>query len=231
MNTIDITREAFSTPQVAEITGVPAHSVRHWDRTGLVKPSVRPARGRGSRRLYSYRDLLALATARTLRESKVSLQRVRKCVRFLRRKLPDLSQPLGFCTLLTEGETIHLLTDENELIDTVSHPGQHALLQLSIAAIDHELRQRVVQFSAKRVVEVSVDEFTYQVVVTPDTGDGGYTAEVAGLPGCITDGETIDGVVNMAADAIRCWLEAHDDMKASGAAPPKIGRRRRKAAG
>lgn len=31
----------------------------------------------------------------------------------------------------------------------------------------------------------------YTVVLTPDPEDGGYTAEVAALPGCVTECETI----------------------------------------
>lgn len=38
--------------------------------------------------------------------------------------------------------------------------------------------------------------------------EGGYVAEVQELPGCMTQGETIEEVVELIEDARRCWIEA-----------------------
>ena len=127
MSVIDLAREAFNTKQVCELLGVTARKVMYWDAQGLVKPSIRPAAGRGSRRLYSYTDLLGLQTVRQFREGGLPLQRIRRCVRYLRKHLPDISQPLVVCTLIADGETINLVTDKQELIDTAKQPGQHVL--------------------------------------------------------------------------------------------------------
>lgn len=37
--------------------------------------------------------------------------------------------------------------------------------------------------------------------------EGGYWAEVPALPGCITEGETIEEVITNLKDAIAGWLE------------------------
>lgn len=37
--------------------------------------------------------------------------------------------------------------------------------------------------------------------------EGGYWAEVPALPGCITEGDTIEEVINNLKDAIEGWLE------------------------
>lgn len=37
--------------------------------------------------------------------------------------------------------------------------------------------------------------------------DGGYTANVPALPGCITYGETLDEAIEMAKDAINLYVE------------------------
>jgi len=229
MRKMDVTKEAFNTKQVCQITGVTPRKVRYWDHKGLVKPSMAPASGRGSRRLYSYTDLLALQTVKQFREEKLPLQRIRKCVRYLRKNLPDISQPLTVCTLIANGETILLVTDEQNLIDTVRRPGQHVLsLRLDIAGLDRELRNRVTQLSAKRVEEVSVGDYAYQVEIEADQECGGYVAEVAGLPGCITDGDTLEETLEMARDAIACWLEAHEEMEQRGIDVPMDKRRRKK---
>ena len=46
-----------------------------------------------------------------------------------------------------------------------------------------------------------------QIVLLPDPEDGGFTVEVPSLPGCITEGDTVEEAVRNARDAIACWLE------------------------
>jgi len=225
--TISLTTQAFNTAQSSQIVGATARQIRHWDRQGLVKPSFSSAAGRGSRRLYSYVDLLALKTVKVLRDQGASLQKVRKCVRYLRGHLPDVSQPLQFCVLLTDGESVYLVEDEKTLIDTVRRQGQRVFRELlSIAAIDRELRERVIKLRSGRVEEVTVGGYAYQVEIEPDEESGGYVAQVAGLPGCITQGETLEEVVDMARDAIETYLEAVGDLKRRGIDLPVKGRRR-----
>ncbi|MBN1554223.1 MAG: MerR family transcriptional regulator [Phycisphaerae bacterium] len=232
MKSIDLSREAFNTKQVCEILDETARKVRYWDLQGLVKPSVRPASGRGSQRLYSYVDLLSLKTIKAFRDHKVSLQKIRRCIAYLRKHLPDISQPLHFCTLLTDGESIYLLLDEKTLLDTVKLQGQRVFLQVNIAAQDQELRKKVFQMTAKRIQSLVVGEYEYQVEIEPDMEDGGFVAEVAGLPGCITQGETLEDTLEMARDAIATYLQAVGDLQTRGISLPikrKVKLKRRKA--
>lgn len=215
-NTIDVTREGFNTEQARQLVEASPRQIRYWDQMGLVKPSLRPAGGRGSRRLYSYMDLLALKTVARFRELNLSLQRIRRCVQYLRNNLPSVTQPLTFCVLVTDGETIYLLRDSKTLIDTVKSQGQQAFYQLSIAALEHDLRTRALALSSKRIEELTVGSYTYQMEIEPDMESGGYVAEVAGLPGCITQGETLQEVRDMAADAVRTYLDAVEDLKERG---------------
>jgi antitoxin HicB len=57
----------------------------------------------------------------------------------------------------------------------------------------------------------------YTVVLTPDLEEGGYTVTVPALPGCITEGDTLDEAMENARDAIRLCLE---DLEASGEPVP-----------
>ncbi len=41
--------------------------------------------------------------------------------------------------------------------------------------------------------------------------EGGYWAEVPALPGCITEGDTMDEVLVNLKDAIEGWLEVAND--------------------
>ncbi len=192
----------------------------------MVKPSIRTARGRGSRRLYSYVDLVAIQTVKRLRDQEVSLQKIRRCVQYLRGHLADIAKPLTYCTLLTDGEEIYLVESESTLRATVRQQGQKAWLELSIAGIDQELRARIVQLGEKKVETVLLGEYAYQVEVEADE-DGGYVAEVAGLPGCITQGDSLAEVLANAKDAIGVYLEAVEDLRARGRSLP-VRRKKRK---
>jgi antitoxin HicB len=58
---------------------------------------------------------------------------------------------------------------------------------------------------------------TYSIVVDPDP-EGGYTVTVPALPGCITQGETIDECITHAQETIALYLE---DLMASGKPVPE----------
>lgn len=47
---------------------------------------------------------------------------------------------------------------------------------------------------------------SYTVLFEP-AEEGGYTVMVPALPGCFTEGDTMDEAREMARDAIRCYLE------------------------
>jgi len=58
----------------------------------------------------------------------------------------------------------------------------------------------------------------YTIILHPDAQEGGYTVTVPALPGCVTQGETLEEAIAMAKDAIRLFLEA---LVADGAAVPE----------
>jgi len=48
---------------------------------------------------------------------------------------------------------------------------------------------------------------TYTVFFEP-APEGGYTATVPALPGCVTEGDTLEEAREMATDAIKCYCES-----------------------
>ncbi len=48
----------------------------------------------------------------------------------------------------------------------------------------------------------------YTVLLIPDTEDGGYVVKVPMLPGCVTQGETLEEAIENAKDVIEVWIEA-----------------------
>ena len=47
----------------------------------------------------------------------------------------------------------------------------------------------------------------YSVLLIPDIEDGGYTVTVPALPGCITEGDTVEEALINAREAIACRLQ------------------------
>ena len=52
-----------------------------------------------------------------------------------------------------------------------------------------------------------MSEYQYTIILHPDTEEGGYTVTVPALPGCVTQGETLEEAIAMAKDAIRLHIE------------------------
>jgi antitoxin HicB len=52
-----------------------------------------------------------------------------------------------------------------------------------------------------------MSEYQYTIILDPDLEGGGYTVTVPALPGCVTQGETIEEAIAMAKDAIRLYIE------------------------
>lgn len=53
-----------------------------------------------------------------------------------------------------------------------------------------------------------MDGHRYTILLYPDPEEGGYTVTVPALPGCVTEGDTLDEAIAMAKEAIAGYLEA-----------------------
>jgi antitoxin HicB len=49
-------------------------------------------------------------------------------------------------------------------------------------------------------------ERPYTIVLVPEPEEGGYSVLVPALPGCVTQGETVEEAIAMAQDAIAGWI-------------------------
>lgn len=54
----------------------------------------------------------------------------------------------------------------------------------------------------------AMSNYQYTIILHPDPDEGGYTVTVPALPGCVTQGETLEEAIAMAKDAIRLHVEA-----------------------
>ena len=112
----------YSTSQVASLTGVNAKTLHYWDRTGFFSPSIARAHGTGSKRLYSFSDLVALGIMQRLRGAGFALSALRRVVEFVRAHCAE-KHPKAETFLITDGTDVYLRSG-NVPISAFRNPGQ-----------------------------------------------------------------------------------------------------------
>ena len=58
----------------------------------------------------------------------------------------------------------------------------------------------------------------YTIILEPDLAEGGYTVTIPALPGCVTQGQTVEQCIDRAREAIACYIE---DLIAKGEPVPE----------
>jgi DNA-binding transcriptional MerR regulator len=166
--------------------------------------NIAQAVGKGSRRVYSFEDLVELRVIARLLAIGVSLSAVRKAARYVRQHFADVVRPLARLALVVEGKSILVrLVNAKQLIDA-TQDGQ-MVINFAVAPIAEAVREKVSALLAPRQLSVRVGSRAFVAVLTPDLAAGGYTIEVPELPGVITEADSLPEARRMVADAIRLW--------------------------
>lgn len=116
-------------PVAAMAAGISYRQLDHWDRSGLVSPSIRRASGTGSVRLYSFRDILALQVVRRLLGTGLSLGQVRAAVATVRQRG---EADLAGMTLVSDGTGVFECAHHDDVVDLVR--GGQGVLVLGLGA-------------------------------------------------------------------------------------------------
>jgi DNA-binding transcriptional MerR regulator len=141
--------EGFTAQQACRLTGCTAHQLRYWDRVKLIEPTLQHTGGRpGRRRLYSFRDLVALRVVRSLLDNGMSVQRVRRAWDYLRRT-GDMETHLASVKLVTDGQSIfRVASNDEELLDALRE-GQLSFF-VAIDEITRTVKEDVSRFELDR---------------------------------------------------------------------------------
>lgn len=124
----------YSGTQAAKVVGITYRQLDYWARTDLIRPSLSDATGSGSRRRYSYTDLLELRVIKTLLDAGIKLESVRDVFSYLREHVTD---DIASAHLVISGSSV-VLCDGNELIDVLNN-GQGVLNVLSLASVKDDI--------------------------------------------------------------------------------------------
>ena len=131
----------FSGRRTAEIVGITYRQLDYWARTDLVRPSLTDASGSGSRRQYSYRDLLELKVIKSLLDAGIKLEQVRQVFHYLKE---HLGEDVTTANLVISGSGSVLVRTGEELIDAL-RAGQGVLNVLQLGGVKDELDASIVQ--------------------------------------------------------------------------------------
>ena len=127
--------EGFRGPQVCKIVGITYRQLDYWARTNLIRPSIADARGSGTQRRYSYRDLVELKVIKGLLDAGVSLQSARRAIEYLR---DHLGEDIATASLVINGNGSVLARTDGELVDLVRR-GQGVLSIVALGGVKDEL--------------------------------------------------------------------------------------------
>jgi DNA-binding transcriptional MerR regulator len=133
--------DTYDSKTASRIVGVSLRQIQYWDEQGFVRPSVKLAGGRGTKRLYSFHDLVCLKVIKDLAWHGLNLQKIRRCLRPLRAhpaKTMRLAQSLKY---ITDGESLFVITDDRQKI--LAAMERQFVLSLGIGNLVRELNGEV----------------------------------------------------------------------------------------
>ncbi len=143
----------FSSPQTIEIVGITYRQLDYWTRTGLVVSTAQEAEGSGSRRRYSYNDLLELKLIKRLLDEGIALQRVREVFDYLR---DELGEEVASADLVINGNKSLLVRTDEQILDALRQ-GQGALY-LRMEGLIEEVDAAVRELPIEEALPVDTSE-------------------------------------------------------------------------
>lgn len=129
----------FSGTRAAQIVGISYRQLDYWARTNLIRPSKSDAAGSGTRRQYTYRDLLELKVVKMLLDAGIKLESVRDVFNYMR---DHVDTDISAAHLVISGPTV-ILCEGDELTDVLKR-GQGVFNILPISNIRDEVDQKIV---------------------------------------------------------------------------------------
>lgn len=115
--------QGYSAKLTADVVGITYRQLDYWARTGLITPSLVRATGSGSRRLYSYDDLVRLKVIKRLLDNGIKLEKVRAIFDYVRN---ELGEDISTANLVIDGANAAIVRSRDDLIDALQR-GQGVL--------------------------------------------------------------------------------------------------------
>ena len=133
-------RQGFSGTQAAEVVGISYRQLDYWARTNLVRPSSLDAAGSGSRRVYTYRDLLELRVIKNLLDAGIKLESVREVFNYLRN---HVDTEIAAAHIVISGQSV-VLCQGDQLVDVLRN-GQGVLNVLPLSGVKEQVDSQILR--------------------------------------------------------------------------------------
>ena len=142
---LDTDDMGYRGPVACSAAGITYRQLDYWARTGLLQPSIRAARGSGSQRLYSFKDILVLKIVKRLLDAGVSLQQVRVAVGTLQNRGVD---DFASITLMSDGASVYECTSTDEVIDLLQ--GGQGVFGIAVGRVWREVEGSLAELPIER---------------------------------------------------------------------------------
>lgn len=158
-------RLAYSGAIAQQVAGITYRQLDYWANKHIVEPSLHASHGSGTRRLYSYTDILLLGVAKRLIDAGINLTNIALIIAKLRRQpLEEFSHTF----IMSDGHKVMECTDDMSIIDMMREGA--AVFGLSVARLNEDLSARLRAFSPIRLDEEAVSSVTGRSLESVDHG-------------------------------------------------------------
>jgi len=128
------TRRGYRGTVASKVAGITYRQLDYWARKQIVEPSITPSHGSGSRRLYSFKDVVILAVSKRLLDAGVNLQNVTAAFGFLSRRT---TAQLADVTIMCDGQQVYECTTSEQMLDLLR--SGKAVFGVSVGSLWHEI--------------------------------------------------------------------------------------------
>ena len=140
--------QTYSGHQATVIVGISYRQLDYWARTNLIRPSAADAAGSGTRRQYSYKDLLELKVVKKMLDSGIKLASVRDVFAYMRQ---HVDTEISSAHIVIDGSSV-ILCDGDNLVDVLRH-GQGVLNVLPLSGVKDEVDRQIISLDFNRQSE------------------------------------------------------------------------------
>ncbi|MBT1181218.1 MerR family transcriptional regulator [Bifidobacterium sp. CP2] len=130
----DETCRGYRGTVASKVAGITYRQLDYWARKQILEPSITPSHGSGSRRLYSFKDVLILAVSKRLLDAGVNLQNVTAAIGFLSRRS---TRRLENVTIMCDGQHVHECVTSDEMVELL-RTGK-AVFAISVGSLWHQV--------------------------------------------------------------------------------------------
>lgn len=120
----------------SKVAGITYRQLDYWARKQIVEPSITPSHGSGSRRLYSFKDVVILAVSKKLLDAGVNLVNVTAAIGFLSQRT---TAQLENVTIMCDGQNVHECTTSEQMVELLQ--SGKAVFAVSVSSLWHAIHE------------------------------------------------------------------------------------------